>query len=210
MKTSDFNYHLPEERIAQTPVEPRHAARLLVLDRRKANLEHTTFWNILDYLRPGDLLVVNQTRVIPARVYARKDTGGRVELLLLRREDALTWEALVGGKGLHPGREVMVEDGPRAEILADLGGSRRRLRFAEPVEPYLPRVGQMPLPPYIHERLQDPERYQTVYARQPGSAAAPTAGLHFTGRINRTFESSWDWICRGHPARWPGYLRPGD
>jgi S-adenosylmethionine:tRNA ribosyltransferase-isomerase len=180
LKTSDFDYHLPEARIAQTPVEPRHASRLLVLDRQKHDLEHTTFWNIAGYLRPGDLLVVNQTRVIPARVYARKETGGRVELLLLRREDALTWEALVGGKGLHPGRAVMVEDGPRAEIVADLGGSRRRLRFAEPLEPYLPRVGQMPLPPYIHERLADPERYQTVYARQPGSAAAPTAGLHFT------------------------------
>ncbi len=185
MKTSDFDYHLPEERIAQTPVEPRHASRLLVLDRQKDArehpfLEHTTFWNIADYLRPGDLLVINQTRVIPARVYARKETGGRVELLLLRREDTLTWEVLVGGKGLHPGRCVTVEDGPKAEIVDDLGGSRRRLRFTEPVEPYLPKVGQMPLPPYIHERLADPERYQTVYARQPGSAAAPTAGLHFT------------------------------
>lgn len=183
MKTDDFNYYLPEERIAQTPVEPRHAARLLVLDRQKDGLEHTTFWHVGDYLHPGDLLVINQTRVIPARVYARKDTGGRVELLLLRREDELTWEALVGGKGLRPGRVVHVEGGPRAEIAADLGGSRRRLRFDEPVEPYLPRVGQMPLPPYIHERLEDPERYQTVYASTPGSAAAPTAGLHFTREL---------------------------
>lgn len=180
MKTADFNYHLPEESIAQTPVEPRHASRLLVLDRKKEALEHKTFWEIADYLRPGDLLVINQTRVIPARVFARKPTGGRVELLLLRREDLQTWEALVGGKGLHPGRWVEIESGPRAEIIADLGGSRRRVRFTEPVEPYLPRVGQMPLPPYIHEHLDDPERYQTVYARQPGSAAAPTAGLHFT------------------------------
>jgi S-adenosylmethionine:tRNA ribosyltransferase-isomerase len=180
LKTSDFDYHLPEERIAQTPVEPRHASRLLVLDRQKELLEHKTFWDVAGYLRPGDLLVVNQTRVIPARIYARKDTGGRIEILLLRREDERTWEALVGGKGLYPGRSVAVENGPRAEIVADLGGSRRRLRFSEPVEPYLPRVGQMPLPPYIHERLADPERYQTVYARQPGSAAAPTAGLHFT------------------------------
>ncbi len=143
----------------------------------------TTFWDIAGYLRPGDLLVINQTRVIPARVFARKDTGGRVELLLLRREDATTWEALVGGKGLDPGRGVTVEGGPRAEIVADLGGSRRLVRFAEPVEPYLAQVGQMPLPPYIHERLADPERYQTVYARQPGSAAAPTAGLHFTAEL---------------------------
>lgn len=183
MKTADFDYHLPEDRIAQTPVEPRHDSRLLVLDRQKDNLEHISFWNISQYLRPGDLLVINQTRVIPARVFARKDTGGRIELLLLRREDALTWEALVGGKGLRPGRAVLVEGGPRAEIAADLGGSRRRIRFDEPVEPYLPRVGQMPLPPYIHERLENPERYQTVYARQPGSAAAPTAGLHFTEEL---------------------------
>ena len=183
MKTSDFDYILPEARIAQTPVEPRHASRLLVLDRQKDVLEHTTFWHVSDYLRPGDLLVVNQTRVIPARVYAFKETGGRIELLLLRREDAQTWEALVGGKGLRPGRSVSIEDGPRAEIVDDLGGSRRRLRFSEPLEPYLSQVGQMPLPPYIHERLADPERYQTVYARQPGSAAAPTAGLHFTNEL---------------------------
>jgi S-adenosylmethionine:tRNA ribosyltransferase-isomerase len=135
---------------------------------------------VADYLRPGDLLVVNQTRVIPARVFARKDTGGRVEILLLRRADLVTWEALVGGKGMVPGRKLEVEGGLRAEVVGDLEGSRRLVRFAEPVEPYLPQIGQMPLPPYIHERLSDPERYQTVYARQPGSAAAPTAGLHFT------------------------------
>jgi S-adenosylmethionine:tRNA ribosyltransferase-isomerase len=183
VKTSDFDYHLPEDRIAQTPVEPRHASRLLVLDRQKDGLEHTTFWHVADYLHSGDLLVINQTRVIPARVHARKDTGGRVELLLLRREDERTWEALVGGKGLHPGRVLQVEEGPQAEIIADLGGSRRRLRFSEPVEPFLIRAGEMPLPPYIHERLADPERYQTVYAREPGSAAAPTAGLHFTPEL---------------------------
>jgi S-adenosylmethionine:tRNA ribosyltransferase-isomerase len=180
VKTADFDYHLPEERIAQTPVEPRHASRLMVFDRQQEALTHTTFWHVSDYLRAGDLLVVNQTRVIPARVYARKETGGRVELLLLRRQDALTWESLVGGKGLSAGRRVTVEGGLQAEIAADLGGSRRLIRFAEPVEPFLAKVGQMPLPPYIHERLEDPERYQTVYARQPGSAAAPTAGLHFT------------------------------
>ena len=183
MKTADFDYHLPEERIAQTPVEPRHASRLLVLDRQKDGLEHRTFWDVAEYLRPNDLLVINQTRVIPARVFARKETGGRVELLLLRRVDALTWEALVGGKGMRPGRQLAVEGGPGAEILEDLRGSRRLVRFSEPVEPHLPRVGQMPLPPYIHERLDDPERYQTVYSREPGSAAAPTAGLHFTTEL---------------------------
>jgi S-adenosylmethionine:tRNA ribosyltransferase-isomerase len=180
VKTSDFDYHLPPERIAQTPVEPRHAARLLVLDRAAGALAHSTFWQIGDFLRPGDLLVINQTRVIPARLAARKDTGGRIEILLLRRIDMLVWEALVGGKRVMAGRRVTVDGGPAAEVVTELPGSRRIIRFAEPIEPYLTRVGQAPLPPYIHGRLADPERYQTVYARRPGSAAAPTAGLHFT------------------------------
>jgi S-adenosylmethionine:tRNA ribosyltransferase-isomerase len=127
--------------------------------------------------------VLNQTRVIPARIFARKETGGRVELLLLRRRDAFTWEALVGGKGLRVGKRVKVEEGPEAEILELLEGSERLIRFFEPIEPYFPKVGNVPLPPYIHEKLSDPERYQTVYAREPGSAAAPTAGLHFTPRL---------------------------
>jgi S-adenosylmethionine:tRNA ribosyltransferase-isomerase len=183
VKTDDFDYILPTERIAQTPVEPRHAARLLVIDRQCDQLRHATFWQISDYLRPGDLLVVNQTRVIPARVFARKDSGGRVELLLLRRQDDLTWESLVGGKGMHAGRRLVVEGGPRGEVATVLEGARRLVRFSEPIEPFLPAVGQMPLPPYIHTPLADPERYQTVYARQPGSAAAPTAGLHFTPEL---------------------------
>lgn len=186
MKTNDFDYHLPPERIAQTPVEPRHASRLLVLDRSTKALEHARFWDVQNYLRPGDLLVINQTRVIPARIFAHKDTGGRVELLLLRRVNALTWEVLVGGKGMKVGRALRVENGPEAEIAEVLEGSRRLVRFAEPVEPFLEQAGQMPLPPYIHERLADPERYQTVYARQPGSAAAPTAGLHFTSDLIQT------------------------
>jgi len=129
------------------------------------------------------LLVLNQTRVIPARMYALKETGGRVELLLLRRRDELTWEALVGGKGLRVGKLVKVEDGPQAEIMEVLDGSERLIKFSEPIEPYFSKVGNVPLPPYIHEKLNDPERYQTVYARKPGSAAAPTAGLHFTSRL---------------------------
>ena len=183
MQTSDFDYHLPPERIAQTPVEPRHASRLLVLQRATGQLEHRTFWDIGDYLRPGDLLVVNQTRVIPARIYARKPTGGRIELLLLKRLDETTWEALVGGKRVSPGMKLALEGGPQAEILESLEGSRRLVRFDRPVEPYLEQAGQMPLPPYIHTPLANPERYQTVYARQPGSAAAPTAGLHFTPEL---------------------------
>ncbi|HUF00271.1 MAG TPA: tRNA preQ1(34) S-adenosylmethionine ribosyltransferase-isomerase QueA [Anaerolineales bacterium] len=183
MKTSDFDYNLPESSIAQTPSEPRDESRLLVLHRDTGALEHRIFRDIGDYLRAGDLLVLNQTRVIPARIYARKETGGRVELLLLRRRDELTWEALVGGKGLRVGKSVRIEDGPAAEIVDLLDGSERLIKFSEPIEPYLPRVGNVPLPPYIHEKLNDPERYQTVYSREPGSAAAPTAGLHFTPRL---------------------------
>jgi S-adenosylmethionine:tRNA ribosyltransferase-isomerase len=183
MKTSDFDYHLPPEFIAQTPIEPRDSSRLLVLKRDMGALEHSIFHDIGNYLKPADLLVLNKTRVIPARIFARKPTGGRVELLLLRREDLLTWEALVGGKGLGMDKRVQVESGPEVQIVDVLDGSRRRVRFSEPIEPYFPKVGNVPLPPYIHEKLPDPERYQTVYARDPGSAAAPTAGLHFTPRL---------------------------
>jgi S-adenosylmethionine:tRNA ribosyltransferase-isomerase len=207
MKTSDFDYHLPEASIAQTPLEPRDSSRLLVLNRNTGELEHTIFNQIGGYLNPGDLLILNQTRVIPARIYARKPTGGKVELLLLRRKDTLTWECLVGGKGLTAGKTVIVESddlsspkgasrrelgeenpksgdfGLRGEIVGVLNGSERLVKFSEPIEPYFPKVGNVPLPPYIHEKLNDPERYQTVYAREPGSAAAPTAGLHFTPRL---------------------------
>jgi len=183
MQTSDFDYDLPDSSIAQTPVEPRDSSRLLVLHRDTGEVDHRVFRDVGDYLHEGDLLVLNQTRVIPARIYARKETGGRVELLLLRRRDDLTWEALVGGKGLRVGRLVRVENGPQAEILEILNGSERLIKFSEPIEPHFARVGNVPLPPYIHEKLNDPERYQTVYAREPGSAAAPTAGLHFTPRL---------------------------
>ncbi len=183
MKTSDFDYELPQEYIAQTPVEPRDSARLLVLRRESGALEHVIFRDIGNYLEAGDLLVINRTRVIPARLFARKETGGRIEVLLLRREDLLTWECLVGGKGLSTGKKITIENGPSAQIKEVLEGSRRLVRFEEPIEPYFPKVGHVPLPPYIHEPLKDPERYQTVYAREPGSAAAPTAGLHFTPRL---------------------------
>ena len=183
MKTSDFDYTLPESSIAQTPAEPRDSSRLLVLHRDTGTLEHRIFRDVSDYLRAGDLLVLNQTRVIPARIYARKQTGGRVEILLLRRRAELNWEALVGGKGLRVGTTVKVEDGPEAEIVEILEGSERLIKFSERIEPYFSKVGNVPLPPYIHEKLDDPERYQTVYAREPGSAAAPTAGLHFTPRL---------------------------
>jgi S-adenosylmethionine:tRNA ribosyltransferase-isomerase len=183
MKTSDFDYHLPTEAIAQTPAEPRDSSRLLVLNRANGQIEHRSFFDIKEYLRPGDLLVLNQTRVIPARMFAHKLTGGKIEILLLHREDERTWECLVGGKGLTSGKRVTLQDGLGAEIVEVLEGSRRRVRFDEAVENHMAEDGQMPLPPYIHEKLQDPERYQTVYATTPGSAAAPTAGLHFTSGL---------------------------
>lgn len=189
MNTSDFNYHLPESSIAQTPLEPRDSSRLLVLHRDSGQLEHRIFRDVGRLLRPNDLLILNRTRVIPARIFARKPTGGRIELLLLRRRDLLRWEALVGGKGLRVGSKIYVEDGPEATILEFLDGAERLLLFSEPIEPYFPKVGHVPLPPYIHETLTDPERYQTVYARDPGSAAAPTAGLHFTPRLLEELQS---------------------
>jgi S-adenosylmethionine:tRNA ribosyltransferase-isomerase len=183
MKTSDFDYYLPESSIAQTPAEPRDSSRLLVLNRESGNLEHKIFRDVLDYLKPNDLLILNQTRVIPARIFAKKETGGKVELLLLRRRDSLTWESLVGGKGLRVGTSMQIQDGPQAEIMEILEGSQRLIKFTEPIEPYFSRVGNVPLPPYIHEKISDPERYQTVFATEPGSAAAPTAGLHFTAEL---------------------------
>ena len=183
MKTTDFDYHLPESSIAQTPAEPRDSSRLLIFHRITGDVEHRLFRDVRLFLRPGDLLVLNQTRVIPARIFAHKETGGKVELLLLRRRDELTWEALVGGKGLRVGKLVQVGNGPQAEIIEILEGSERLIKFSEPIEPYFSQVGNVPLPPYIHEKLTDPERYQTVFAKEPGSAAAPTAGLHFTPQL---------------------------
>ena len=184
MRTSDFDYELPPEFIAQTPVEPRHASRLFIMERSSGAIQHTSFWEIGQYLQAGDVLVINETRVIPARVFARKvPGGGKVELLLLHKVDDCTWEALVGGKGLISGKRLIVEARLQAEITAVLDGPRRLVRFTEPIEPYLASIGHVPLPPYIHTPLADPERYQTVYARQPGSAAAPTAGLHFTPEL---------------------------
>jgi S-adenosylmethionine:tRNA ribosyltransferase-isomerase len=183
MKTSDFNYHLPPECIAQTPIEPRDHSRLMILRRDQDVIDNAAFKDVGSYLKAGDLLVVNQTRVIPARLFARKVTGGKVELLLLKRNEPDVWEALVGGKGVKPGVKVTVEDGPETEILEDLGASRRLIKFLSPIEKLLPNVGEMPLPPYIHTPLANPDRYQTVYSKESGSAAAPTAGLHFTPRL---------------------------
>jgi len=155
-----------------------------VLDRTTGRIEHARFDDLPFFLRPGDMLVLNETRVLAARLRARKlPTGGKCEVLLLQREGDRTWEAWVGGRGLAPGRRLQVEGGPAAMIEADLGGSRRRIRFDEAISPLLERIGVMPVPPYVHAPLEDPDDYQTVYGRVPGSAAAPTAGLHFTPEL---------------------------
>lgn len=184
MHTADFDYNLPLDRIAQTPVTPRHNSRLMVVNREKATIEHSLFWEIDRFLKPEDILVVNETRVIPARIYASKQPGGgKAELLLLNKEGVLTWTALVGGKGLNAGRKLSIENGPDVEVVEVLEGPQRKVRFSDPIEPFLSQVGHVPLPPYIHTELDDPERYQTVYAKTPGSSAAPTAGLHFTSAL---------------------------
>ena len=183
MRTDDFNYDLPVEYIAQTPVEPRDHSRLMVIDRKSNGISHHRFYELDEFLKPGDLLVMNQTRVIPARIIGHKKTGGRVEILLLRKQDETTWLTLVGGKGLRTGVSITLDNGPECEIIFELEGSQRLVKFSEIVEPYFPVIGHTPLPPYIHEDLSDPERYQTIYARVPGSAAAPTAGLHFTDEL---------------------------
>jgi S-adenosylmethionine:tRNA ribosyltransferase-isomerase len=180
MKTSDFDYHLPPELIAQHPIEPRDASRLLVVDRRDGSLAHRRFKDLPSLLVPGDVLVFNDSRVIPARLKGiRPGSGGAVELLLLKRLGPGLWEALTKpAKRLRHGGTVDLGDGITAEVVAAGDEGIRTVRFSD--ETKLFGLGEMPLPPYIHEPLADPERYQTVYARETGSAAAPTAGLHFT------------------------------
>ena len=186
MLTRDLDYDLPQELIAQTPIEPRDAARLLIVRRDTGELSHRVFRDMGEYLRPGDLLIANESRVIPARLRARKaGMGGAVEVLLLRKLDDLTWEALVGGKRVRPGTRLEILDESHncaltAEVVQAHEGPQRIVRFEQPIEPLFGAVGITPLPPYIHAPLANPERYQTVYSRTPGSAAAPTAGLHFT------------------------------
>ena len=188
MNTSDFMYDLPERLIAQTPVEPRDSSRLMVCHREGGDIEHRIFHDIIDYLNPGDALVINETRVIPARLYGvKEETGGAIEFLLLKRIDINTWQVILKpGRRAKPGARFTFGDGQlRAEILSvDEGGMRTvRFEYEGVFEEILDRLGEMPLPPYIHERLENRERYQTVYAKEEGSAAAPTAGLHFTPEL---------------------------
>ena len=187
LKTSDFYYELPEELIAQSPAEVRSASRMLVYNRRTKTIEDRVFSNIIEYLNPGDVLVRNTTRVIPARLYAhRPDTGGAMEFLLLKRLDERRWECLVKpGRRAKPGREFKINDELSATVLEQLDDGNRivRLDYDGIFEEVLDRAGEVPLPPYITERVAAKERYQTVYAHENGSAAAPTAGLHFTEEL---------------------------
>ena len=184
MLLSDFDYELPEELIAQTPVEPRNASRLMVIDPVKETIEHRHFYDLQSFLTAGDALIFNDTRVLPARLIGRKEpTGARVEVLLLRRVEGDDWEALVKpGKKALRGAAIRFGDELSCEVVGhtDFGGRLVRFHYQGIFEEILDRLGETPLPPYIHEKLADRERYQTVYSRASGSAAAPTAGLHFT------------------------------
>ena len=187
MKTSDFYYDLPKELIAQSPMENRASSRLLVYDRSKKTIEDRVFSDIIDYLRPGDVLVRNDTRVIPARIFGhREETGGTMEFLLLKRIDGKRWECLAKpGRRAKPGLTFRVSDELSVTVIDTLedGNKIIELQYDGILEEILDRVGEMPLPPYITEKLQDQSRYQTVYAHENGSAAAPTAGLHFTPKL---------------------------
>jgi S-adenosylmethionine:tRNA ribosyltransferase-isomerase len=202
VKTSDFDYELPPSLIAQTPIEPRDVSRMMVLDRRAGTIEHRHFRDILSYLQPGDVLVCNESRVIPARLYGRKvPSEGKVELLLIAKRGENLWEALVRGRKVRAGTRIKIGSEGQgigdkelslipyslssitAEVIGETEAGGRLIRFDQPIESLLDDLGVTPLPPYIHEPLSDAERYQTIYARVRGSVAAPTAGLHFTSGL---------------------------
>jgi len=192
MKLEEFDYNLPEELIAQVPIQQRDESRLMVVDREKRTIEDKVFRDIIDYLEPGDCLVRNNTKVIPARLYGKKDTGANVEFVLLKQLDGDIWESIVRpGNKLKPGSKVIFGDGLlKAEILDVLEDGTRKVKFEYDgiFNEILDQIGLMPLPPYIHESLKENDRYQTVYARYEGSAAAPTAGLHFTPELLKKIE----------------------
>ena len=186
MLVTDFDYDLPQELIAQHPMEPRDHSRLLVVDKKTGEIEHKHFYDLVNYLKPGDVLVFNDTRVIPARLRGTKDTGAHVEVFLLTRRDATDWEVLVRpGKKLQVGAKINFSDELSCEVIehTDFGGRVVRFKYDGIFEEILDRLGETPLPPYITAPLEDKERYQTVYNRERGSAAAPTAGLHFTKEL---------------------------
>ena len=232
MRTSDFDYHLPAELIAQTPVEPRDASRLLVLDRASGNIEHRRFTGLLDYLRPGDVMVFNQSRVIHARIRGRRaDTGGKVEFLLLREQETGVWQALAQpGRRLRPGARVILDGPPEppgeslrfpqaplykggikggfyAEVLESHTDGTKSVRLPPDAGP--DRLGRVPLPPYIHQRLEDPERYQTVYAKRPGQRRGPHRGITFyPGAVGPNSKQGCGVGLR-YPARGVGHLPAG-
>lgn len=186
MLVTDFDYDLPQELIAQHPMEPRDHSRLLVVDKKTGEIEHKHFYDLVNYLKPGDVLVFNDTRVIPARLHGTKDTGAHVEVFLLTRRDATDWEVMVRpGKKLQVGAKINFSDELSCEVIehTDFGGRVVRFKYDGIFEEILDRLGETPLPPYITAPLEDKERYQTVYNRERGSAAAPTAGLHFTKEL---------------------------
>ena len=192
MKLEEFDYVLPEELIAQTPIEKRDESRLMVLDKSQKTIEHKQFKDILDFLEPGDCLVRNNTKVIPARLFGKKETGANVEFVLLKQLDGDVWESIVRpGNKLRPGAKVIFGDGLlEATILDVMEGGTRKVEFKYDgiFNEILDKIGLMPLPPYIHESLEEKNRYQTVYAKYEGSAAAPTAGLHFTPELLKKIE----------------------
>ena len=193
LKTSDFYFDLPKELIAQDPLEDRASSRLLMVDKNTGDIKHEVFRNIVDYLHPGDCLVLNNTKVLPARLLGvKEDTGAAVEVLLLKRKEGNVWETLVKpGKKMRPGARVVFGDGLlKGEVIdvVEEGNRLIRFEFEGIFEEVLDRLGEMPLPPYITHKLQDKNRYQTVYAKYDGSAAAPTAGLHFTKELLREIE----------------------
>jgi S-adenosylmethionine:tRNA ribosyltransferase-isomerase len=204
LRSSEFDYDLPPELIAQTPIEPRDASRLLVIHCASGDMEHRLFRDIGTYLRAGDLLVANESRVIPARLFGHKvPTGGRVEMLLITKRADGTWEVLLKpGRRVKPGTRVALEAGTQregkavtsppvsAEVVDTTPAGGRVVAFSAPIEPLLEQLGVIPLPPYIHAALDNPERYQTVYARVKGSVAAPTAGLHFTPQLVQRLQQS--------------------
>lgn len=194
MKTSDFYYELPQELIAQTPLKDRSSSRLMVLDKNSGAIEHKHFYDLTDYLNEGDALILNDTKVLPARLYGmREDTGGAIEFLLLHKKTLDTWEVILKpGRRAKPGTKFVFGNGElRAEVLDIVNDGNRLVKFSYDgvFEEVLDRLGEMPIPPYITEKLQDKNRYQTVYAKNPGSAAAPTAGLHFTPELLEKIKS---------------------
>ncbi|MBT9131835.1 tRNA preQ1(34) S-adenosylmethionine ribosyltransferase-isomerase QueA [candidate division NPL-UPA2 bacterium Unc8] len=191
METKKFDYSLPKELIAQTPLEPRDSSRLLVLERKKRRIGNDAFRNVINYLSPGDVLVLNDTRVIPARLPARRVSGGKAEIFLLKKLRGARWEALVKpGAKLPPGAEVIIREGINVKILEESDDGHRIIEFLPPGtgELALKEFGQIPLPPYIKKPISDPDRYQTIYAEKNGSVAAPTAALHFTSTLLKQIE----------------------